>query len=65
MEVLLKAGRTAFREEDLQSALDLWRLALLVDPRNERVIAYIGRAERQLQNLENLRNEPDVASEEP
>lgn len=65
VEVLVKAGRTAFREEDLQSALDLWRLALLVDPRNERVIAYIGRAERQLQNLENLRNEPDVASEEP
>jgi hypothetical protein len=61
----MKAGRTAFREEDLQSALDLWRLALLVDPRNERIIAYIGRAEQQLENLENLRNEPDVASEEP
>ena len=53
-----KAGRTAFREEDLQSALDLWRRALLVDPRNERVIAYIGRAERQLQNLERLRANP-------
>jgi tetratricopeptide (TPR) repeat protein len=65
VEVLVNAGRTAFREEDLQSALDLWRRALLVDPRNERIIAYIGRAERQLQNLENLRNEPDVASEEP
>ena len=65
VEVLVKAGRTAFREEDLQSALDLWRLALLIDPQNERIIAYIGRAERQLQNLENLRNEPDVASEEP
>ena len=31
----------------------------------ELVHGNIGRAERQLQNLENLRNEPDVASEEP
>ena len=59
---LIEAGRTAFREEDLQSALDLWRRALLVDPDNERVIAYIGRAEQQLENLERLRSEPDVAS---
>jgi len=62
---LIEAGRTAFREEDLQSALDLWRRALLVDPENERVIAYIGRADHQLQNLERLRSEPDVASEGP
>jgi tetratricopeptide (TPR) repeat protein len=60
--VLIEAGRTAFRAEDLQSALDAWRLALLVDPSNERVIAYIGRAEQQLENLERLRSEPDVAS---
>jgi len=60
--VLIEAGRTAFRAEDLQSALDLWRRALLVDPDNERVIAYIGRAEQQLENLERLRSEPDVAS---
>ncbi|MGI9591035.1 MAG: hypothetical protein ACR2P8_06675 [Myxococcota bacterium] len=59
---LIEAGRTAFREEDLQSALDIWRRALLVDPDNERVIAYIGRAEQQLENLERLRSEPDVAS---
>jgi len=65
VEVLVEAGRTAFREEDLQTALDLWRRALLVDPRNERIIAYVGRAEQQLQNLENLRNEPDVAAQEP
>lgn len=59
---LIEAGRTAFRSEDLQSALDLWRRALLVDPDNERVSAYIGRAEQQLHNLERLRAEPDVAS---
>lgn len=55
---LIEAGRTAFRAEDLQSALDQWRLALLVDPKNERVSAYIERAEQQLQNLERLRSEP-------
>ena len=60
--VLIEAGRTAFREEDLQSALDIWRRALLIDPTNERVIAYIGRAEQQLENLERLRSEPAVAS---
>jgi tetratricopeptide (TPR) repeat protein len=59
---LIEAGRTAFRAEDLQSALDLWRNALLLAPSNERVIAYIGRAEQQLENLERLRSEPDVAS---
>lgn len=55
---LIEAGRAAFREEDLQSALDHWRLALLVDPDNERVTAYIARAEQQLQNLEQLRADP-------
>jgi tetratricopeptide (TPR) repeat protein len=59
---LVEAGRIAFRSEDLQSALDVWRRALLVDPKNERIIAYIGRAEQQLQNLERLRAAPDVSS---
>lgn len=58
VNVLLEAGRTAFREEDLQSALDLWSQALLIDPQNERIIAYIGRAQEQLQNLEQLRATP-------
>lgn len=62
---LIEAGRAAFQAEDLQSALDLWRRALLLDPSNERVIAYIGRAEQQLENLERLRSEPDVASGRP
>jgi tetratricopeptide (TPR) repeat protein len=62
---LIEAGRAAFRSEDLQSAIDLWRRALLVDPDNERVIAYIGRAEQQLQNLERLRSGSDVAGAEP
>ncbi len=55
---LIEAGRQAFRSEDLQSALDLWRQAVLLDPDNERARAYTARAEQQLQNLERLRSEP-------
>jgi tetratricopeptide (TPR) repeat protein len=58
---LIEAGRAAFREEDLQSALDLWRQALLIEPENERTQAYIARAERQLENLERMRADPDGA----
>ena len=63
VDPLIEAGREAFRNEDLQSAIDLWRRALLIDPDNERAQAYIGRAERQLSNLERLRSEPDVSTE--
>ena len=59
---LIEAGRAAFRDEDLQSALDHWRRALLIEPGNERVTAYIGRAEQQLQNLEQLRAGPTPGS---
>ncbi len=59
VEGLVEAGRIAFREEDLQSALALWRRAVLIDPDNERVLAYIGRAEQQLENLERLRARRD------
>jgi len=64
VDVLIEDGRTHFRNEDLQSALDSWRRALLVDPGNERARAYAARAVRQLGNLERLRSEPDVASGE-
>ncbi len=59
---LIEEGRLAFRSEDLQSALDLWRQALLLDPENERARAYTARAEQQIQNLERLRSGPDVAT---
>jgi tetratricopeptide (TPR) repeat protein len=61
VDALIEEGRTHFRNEDLQSALDSWRRALLVDPKNERAQAYAARAERQLGNLERLRAEPDVS----
>jgi tetratricopeptide (TPR) repeat protein len=58
LEKLIETGRTAFRNEDLSSALESWRQALLIDPNNERTRAYVARAERQLQNLERLRSTP-------
>ena len=62
VESLIDAGRTQFKNEDLQAALDSWRRALLLEPGNERAKAYAARAERQLENLELLRAEPDVAA---
>jgi tetratricopeptide (TPR) repeat protein len=56
VETLVEDGRAAFREERLEEALDLWRRALLIDPENERIQAYIARAERQLEHLERLRS---------
>ena len=64
LERLIETGRTAFGNEDLQTALESWRQALLVDPENERTRAYVARAERQLQNLERLRAEPAEAGSE-
>ena len=57
VESLVEAGRTAFGDEKLETALDLWRRALMIDPENERIQAYIARAERQLETLEQLRAE--------
>ena len=57
VESLVEAGRAAFGDEQLETALDLWRRALLIDPENERIQAYIARAERQLETLEQLRAE--------
>ena len=60
MKYLIEAGRVAFGDDRLEAALSLWRRALLIDPENERIQAYIARAERQLENLERLRAEPDA-----
>jgi tetratricopeptide (TPR) repeat protein len=60
VDPLIEEGRTHFRNEDLQSAHDSWQRALLIDPGNERARAYAARAERQLENLERMRSEPEV-----
>jgi tetratricopeptide (TPR) repeat protein len=59
VESLVEAGRAAFGDEQLETALDLWRRALVIDPENERLQAYIARAERQLETLESLRAKDD------
>ncbi|HEX5067658.1 MAG TPA: hypothetical protein VFY49_16180 [Myxococcota bacterium] len=63
VEELIEAGRTAFAEERLETALVLWRQARRLDPANERVRAYVERAERELGRLEKLRDEPDVSAQ--
>jgi tetratricopeptide (TPR) repeat protein len=55
---LIEAGRRQFQQEDLQSALDLWRRALLIDPKNEEALEYAARAEQLLENLDRLRGAP-------
>jgi tetratricopeptide (TPR) repeat protein len=59
VESLVEAGRAAFGDEQLETALELWRRALMMDPENERVQAYIARAEQQLRTLEQFRSEQD------
>jgi tetratricopeptide (TPR) repeat protein len=61
VEGLINNGREEFRKENLRKAMDEWDRALLIDPDNERAQAYVARAERQLQNLQQLRSEPDVS----
>lgn len=55
---LVAQGREYFEQEDLQSALEEWRKALLIDPSNPDAGEYVERAERMLQNLEQLRAIP-------
>lgn len=60
VEGLIEAGRNAYAEERLETALVLWRQAQQIDPRNERIHAYIARAERELAKLERVREQPAV-----
>ena len=61
VEALVESGRAAFSEERLEDALESWRRAQMIDPENERIQAYISRAEKQLDSLERLRAEPEDA----
>jgi tetratricopeptide (TPR) repeat protein len=58
---LIESGQSHYQQEELHSALDAWRRALLIDPGNEEARAYVSRAELLLQNLERLRSEPGSA----
>jgi tetratricopeptide (TPR) repeat protein len=61
VDALIETGREFYRNEELSKALVQWERALRVDPDNKRARAYVDRAERQIQNLERLRSEPDEA----
>jgi tetratricopeptide (TPR) repeat protein len=54
---LIEEGRSHFQEEELESALDDWRRALLIDPDNRDARSYTARAQLLLRNLDELRSE--------
>jgi tetratricopeptide (TPR) repeat protein len=60
---LIQKGRNFYQQEDLEAALEQWRNALLVEPDNTQALEYVARAEKLLENLERLREEPEVAEE--
>jgi tetratricopeptide (TPR) repeat protein len=65
VEALIEAGRDHYQQEDLEAALEQWRNALLIDPDNAQALEYVARAESLLENLERLRDQPDVGVEAP
>jgi len=58
LEGLIESGREYYLREDLESALDQWERALLIDPNDERARDYVERAHRLLENLDKLRADP-------
>jgi tetratricopeptide (TPR) repeat protein len=65
VEELIEAGRDLYQQEDLEAALEQWRNALLIDPQHTQALEYVARAERLLENLERLRDEPETDVEVP
>ncbi|MCU7845057.1 MAG: hypothetical protein KZQ93_14605 [Candidatus Thiodiazotropha sp. (ex Monitilora ramsayi)] len=55
MENLLTAGDRLYREGEIEGAKATWRAALSLDPSDKRAREKIERAQRVLDNLENLR----------
>ncbi len=60
--VLIESGRSHYQQEDLSSAVDQWRRVLLIDPNHAETQEYVARAERLLENLEQLRGGPPAVS---
>lgn len=61
LENLLSAGDRLYREGEIEGAKATWRAALTLDPQDERARDKIERAQRVLDNLENLRkSEPQT-----
>ncbi|MET0053616.1 MAG: hypothetical protein ABW108_02300, partial [Candidatus Thiodiazotropha sp. 6PLUC10] len=55
IENLLSAGDRLYRDGEIESAKATWRAALALDPQDQRAKDKIQRAQRVLNNLENLR----------
>ena len=55
IENLLTAGDRLYRDGEIEGAKATWRAALALDPQDERAREKIQRAQRVLDNLENLR----------
>jgi tetratricopeptide (TPR) repeat protein len=55
IENLLTAGDRLYREGDIEGAKATWRAALQIDPQDQSAKEKISRAQRVLDNLENLR----------
>ena len=55
LENLLNAGDRLYREGEIEGAKATWRAALTPDPQDPRAREKIERAQRVLDNLENLR----------
>lgn len=55
LENLLAAGDRLYREGEIEGAKATWRAALTLDPQDERARDKMERAQRVLDNLENLR----------
>lgn len=54
VEELYTEGKRFFQEEDLHNALRVWRQALLIQPRDERIGENIDRAQKMLDRLEEI-----------
>jgi tetratricopeptide (TPR) repeat protein len=65
VEGLIQAGQHYYQQEDLESALDQWELALQIDPNNEEAARYKARAESLLEDLALLRAGTGPGTEVP
>jgi len=52
---LIEAGITHYSRQQYEQAISVWKEAQILDPKNERLTADIGRAERVLEKLHSLR----------
>jgi hypothetical protein len=57
---LIETGITYYSRQQYEQAISVWKEALILDPKNERLTADIGRAARVLEKLQSLREKQGV-----